>query len=265
MKKILLLLSLAHLTFSPAYGEDLNQSLLFGAPSVESGQDHLINHTIFSVMYDLGRGSPDWVAEYLTKEEVDSETVSRDRFHFADDPLIDGEATDADYAGSGYDRGHMVPAEDMEMDARWMTECFYMTNMAPQRHALNGGRWKTMEELARKVAVKEGKAWIFSGTIYRDPRPGECSGVIGTKNKITIPQAFFKIIVFKEGGSVKSIAFIIPHLLGPASAYGSVGSYLTSIDEVEAETGFDFLDKVPVETQAVIEAEVVPVAELALF
>jgi endonuclease G len=240
-----------------ASGEPVNRSLDYGAPSVEQGHDKLVTHTIFTVMYNLERHNPDWVAEYLTKEMVDSEAVQRKGFDFGDDPLIDGEATDGDYVKAGYDRGHMAPAEDMEMNATWMTECFMMTNMAPQKHALNGGMWKSMENLARKVAVRAGAAWIISGPIYRIPNHGECSGSIGKKTTITVPQAFFKVIVYRVGGILHALAFDIPHLQGPASAYGALGTYLTSIDGVEAETGLDFLSQLPVAEQAGIEAQIV--------
>lgn len=37
-----------------------------------------------------------------------------------------------DYRGSGYDRGHQVPAADCKFSQEAMNETFYLSNMCPQ-------------------------------------------------------------------------------------------------------------------------------------
>lgn len=241
------------------------ESMQLGLPSSPGGQKVLLDRSKFTVLYDNELNNPVWVAEYLTREDVESEAVSRDRFSFSDDPDVDGEPQNSDYTNSGYDRGHMAPAEDMEDSATAMKECFYMTNMVPQKHSLNGGRWKTMEELARKVAVKEGHVWIYSGPVYRTPSPGECSGTIGKKNVVVVPQAFFKIIVYQERGTYHALAFLIPHLEGKASEYGPIDNYLLSIDQVEATTGFDFLTGVDRTLEEAVESVAAPATDTRQF
>jgi len=51
------------------------------------------------------------VAEHLTKEKLHGH-AKRDQSEFKEDPLIPQmfRVSNEDYAGSGYDRGHMVPA-----------------------------------------------------------------------------------------------------------------------------------------------------------
>jgi len=67
-------------------------SMQLGLPSSPSGQKVLLDRAKFTVLYDNELNNPTWVAEYLTREDVESEAVSRDKFSFSDDPDIDGEA-----------------------------------------------------------------------------------------------------------------------------------------------------------------------------
>lgn len=48
-------------------------------------------------------------------------------------------ASDADYVNSGYDRGHMAPAEDMSISTNSMYYSFSMANACPQTPKLNRG------------------------------------------------------------------------------------------------------------------------------
>lgn len=247
----------------PVFGSP--ESMQLGLPSSPGGQKVLLDRTKFTVLYDNELNNPVWVAEYLTRDDVESEAVSRDKFSFSDDPDIEGEAQTGDFTNSGYDRGHMAPAEDMEISPTAMKECFYMTNMVPQRHSLNGGRWKTMEELARKVALKEGHVWIYSGPVYRTPNPGECSGTFGKKNIVIVPQAFFKVIVYQQDGSYHAVAFLIPHLDGKASDYGPIEIYLVSINQVEMTTRLDFLSGLGRDLEETVENTAARVTDVQQF
>lgn len=247
----------------PVFGSP--ESMLLGLPSSPGGPMVLLDRAKFTILYDNELNNPVWVAEYLTREDVESEAVSRDKFSFSDDPDIDGEAQTSDYTNSGYDRGHMAPAEDMEISATAMKECFYMTNIVPQLHSLNGGRWRTMEELARKVALKVGATWIFSGPVYRNPNPGECFGTIGKRNLVAVPQAFFKVIAYRDATGFHTVSFLIPHLEGKASDYGPLASYLWSVDQVELETGLDFLKVLDDSSETTLEAQTPSPDKLLVF
>lgn len=72
----------------------------------------------------------------------------------------------SDYYGSGYDRGHLVPADDANNDEE-MFDTFLMTNMTPQNPKLNRGPWKQLENKVRKDVNLSGKpAIVVTGAIY---------------------------------------------------------------------------------------------------
>jgi hypothetical protein len=58
-----------------------------------------------------------------------------------------------------------------------------------------------------------------------------------------VPQAFFKIIFYVDGGNDKAIAFLIPHLKGKCDSYLELEAYLVPIDAIEKETGLDLLGR----------------------
>ena len=60
--------------------------------------------------------------------------------------------TNKDYAGSGYDKGHLVPAEDFAYDDSLQNMTFRFYNCIPQTPALNRGSWKSLETQVRKIS-----------------------------------------------------------------------------------------------------------------
>lgn len=105
--------------------------------------------------------------------------------HFHRDSRADAVGP-TDYSGSGYDRGHLVPAEDAFNDLT-MDESFLMTNMTPQNPKLNRGSWRVVENAARNKVVSSGKtAWIVTGAIYGDSKK--------TNKGIPVPTQYFKCV-----------------------------------------------------------------------
>lgn len=79
------------------------------------------------------------------------------------DPDYDGAQADhADYKGSGYSRGHLVPAGDMKWDSLAMVESFYFTNCIPQETKFNNGKWNQLEEKTRRWAKQFVRSMSFA-------------------------------------------------------------------------------------------------------
>lgn len=85
------------------------------------------------------------------------------------------------YANSGYDRGHLVPAEDFANSNQKLKSTFYYINCVPQTTKLNRGIWKTYEMEIRKISQKDSLLIICGGCDY------------DTKNSL-IPRNCFKIV-----------------------------------------------------------------------
>ena len=151
---------------------------------------------------------------------------------FATDQSIPGGATPNDYAGTGYDKGHMSPDGDLSWDVQVEFESFLMTNMSPQAGSLNRGIWKLLETSVRGWTVQRNQSYtIYVGSVYdaNDKKIG--AGVV-------VPHGFYKIVVNNQTKEVAGWAF--PHV----PPYPNLGNDLTKfrlpIAQIEAAGGVKF-------------------------
>ncbi len=205
--------------------------------------EQLIRHTGYTVSYNSIWRLPNWVGYELTRQETRGKENRSDRF--IADPLARGAiATNSDYTRSGYDKGHMAPAADMKWDAQVMKESFYFTNICPQHPELNRRRWKDLEEKIRDWAIADSAIIIVCGPIVNDqPR------TLG-KNKVAVPQKFFKVILSPYLTSPKAIAFLFDN----QRSVDPLRSYVVTVDSIERLTGLDFFAPLPDELEDRIEA-----------
>ena len=145
----------------------------------------------------------------------------------------------------GYDRGHMCPAGDNKWSSEAMDDSFLFTNVCPQAPSLNRGDWNEMEQACRKWAKQYGDIYIVCGPIFYK----KSSKTIG-KNKVAVPDAFFKVVLCMNP-SPKAIGFIYKN----ADGNRPKGDYANSVDEVERITGIDFFPSLPDDIEKMVEAK----------
>ena len=210
-------------------------------------------HEGYTCSFNTSRLTPTYVAWCLTRERVNGK-VKRTNF-FDVDPSVESryQVRHSDYSGTRFDRGHMCPAADNQHSQKAMVECFYMTNMCPQRHALNSGAWNDLEIQCRSWARNYGKVYICSGPIY-DKKPYQ---TIGNRRscRIAVPDRFFKVVLM-VGRQTKAIGFIYPN----DSANKEMRSYAVSVDKVEQVTGLNFFYLLDDKIENQIEKECKPSA-----
>lgn len=90
------------------------------------------------------------------------------------------------YAHSGYDKGHLAPAQDFAWSRAAMLSTFDYCNALPQAPALNRGAWKKLETKVRK--------WSQSDTLLI-----ECGGLEFDTARHMVPKYFYKIVT-RHGG-----------------------------------------------------------------
>lgn len=208
----------------------------------------IIHHSFYSMSYFEEYEIPEWVAYELTKKNLVSKKVERTDWFNEDLSIPTGSATYQDYSGSGFDRGHMVPAADMAFSREAMEESFLMSNMVPKIPAFNNGIWRELEENVRDWAYKNKRLYIVSGPVLSQG----ISRRIGKKNRIGVPKYLFKAILDLDDPELKSIAFIIENQLSTTR----LSAYAVSIDSLEALTGLDlFAELMSVEQQKTLESE----------
>ena len=181
--------------------------------------------------YNDKRKTPDWVSYHITDDYITGKKYLSKR-KFKPDPIIKDKdrVVTSDYTRSGYDRGHLAAQADMKgRNLLCESEACYLTNIAPQRPNFNRKIWLNLEKAVRKWTEKYGESWVVTGTIYDNDHTF-------IKDKIEIPDAFYKIIIVNTGKSYNSNSFVIYQ---DDKSY-NLEEYLVSIDSVESATKIDF-------------------------
>jgi endonuclease G len=94
----------------------------------------------YAVLHSGVSRTPLAVAEHLTRARMAAAREIRREVNFHEEER----ARLADYARSGFDRGHMAPAGDMGT-ATSMAESFSLANMVPQNPGSNRCLWEGIE------------------------------------------------------------------------------------------------------------------------
>ena len=198
----------------------------------------VISHEGYSFLYNEEHEQASWVAYELTSEET-AKAFKRTN-QFKPDPSVSTlTANNADYEGSGYDKGHLAPAADMGWSSTAMAESFYYSNMSPQVPGFNRGIWKKLEERVRTWAIENNSLLIVTGPVLRKGLK-----TIGA-DRVSVPELYYKVILDNHEPEIKGIAFLIPN----ASQSAALQSFVVSIDSVESVTGIDFFPDFPNEDQ----------------
>ncbi|HZR08209.1 MAG TPA: DNA/RNA non-specific endonuclease [Myxococcales bacterium] len=164
-----------------------------GSSSVTAPPPYLSVKPQYVVSYDGGRRVPAWVSWELNAGWLGP--VPRQDDFRADDTLPPDvpQAQLADYAGSGWDRGHLCPSEDRTATIGDNRSTFYLTNMVPQADNVNGGPWARLESYLRGLASGGKELSVVAGGIFAGtPR------TIGA-DAVAVPAATFKVAVVLDG------------------------------------------------------------------
>lgn len=224
------------------FQSDTFSRLTIYQPSLQQ-KDDIIEHKGFTLNYSEEHEQAKWVMYELKDSELRN-TLEREG-NFIVDPLVKtGSASPNDYLSTGYDRGHLAPAADMEYDKTVLHECFYMSNMSPQKPGFNRGIWKKLEGQVRSWGLKYGDLIIVVGPILEPNLPK-----IGTVNKVSVPNKFYKIIYDIKRQTV--IGFIMEN----KGSNNKVSSFVVTVDEIEKETGIDFFPSFDDTFEEKIESE----------
>lgn len=214
-------------------------------PAVKPGEA-VVSHTGYSFLYNEPHEQAAWVAYVMRGSQLEGKGFARTN-QFTPDPLVNtGTADDADYNGSGYDRGHLASAEDMSWSAETMRESFYYSNMSPQVPAFNRGVWKRLEELIRYWSSAYDSVYTVTGPVLTEGLPA-----IG-HNSVSVPHYFYRVVLEYNSKGAQGIGFVMPN---EASA-ATLKSFAVSIDSVERLTGLDFFPRLPDDVEEKIESRV---------
>ncbi|MBI4785402.1 MAG: DNA/RNA non-specific endonuclease [Oscillatoriophycideae cyanobacterium NC_groundwater_1537_Pr4_S-0.65um_50_18] len=242
-----------------------NPNLLLGNPSaaiasLSTPENYLISRPQYALSYNRDKGIPNWVSWQLNANWLGS--LPRPEFT-ADTSLPKGwyQVSPNDYTGSGFDRGHVIPAADRNRDPSDSQAVFLMTNILPQAADNNRGPWEQLESYCRAL-VKQGKELYIIAGAAGTGGIGEKGrqSVIG-RGKVAVPASTWKVVVVLDRpglgltditASTRVIAVNMPNQQGIKDRKWQ--DFKTSIDALEKLTGYDLLSNVAPAVQTVIEA-----------
>ena len=204
-------------------------SLVLMGISLQAQDVVVLKHTNYTSHYSKSKYYPVMVEWWLTKSMISCPTPLKRKDNFKPDPKLVKETNiDKDYVGSGYDKGHVMPAADnLCQTPQVQDECFYFSNMIPQPHYSNAGPWKKIEVLSRELSLKNDSIRVWAGAVG--------SIKVFGPNKVSVPSKTWKVIYIKK--TKLYIAYIFPNT---NDKIPDVETLKVKKEEVEQLTGFKF-------------------------
>jgi endonuclease G, mitochondrial len=224
--------------------------------------NYLMVKTQFTLAYNNSRGTPAWVAWHISPE-WDGSAARCDCFTVDNTlPSTFFKATTSNYTNTGFDRGHMCPSADRDLNAADNAATFLMTNIMPQSPNLNQITWAALETYCRTLMNAGNELYVYSGG-YGTGGTGSLGGVTNTiaGGAITVPSNYWKVIVVLPQGtndvarvttSTRVIAVNMPN--NQTVNAQTWGYYRVSVASLQSILGYNFLSNVPTSIQNVIEA-----------
>ncbi|HEX2166876.1 MAG TPA: DNA/RNA non-specific endonuclease, partial [Longimicrobiales bacterium] len=235
----------------------------FGEPvDADAGDDFIVRRDQYTASYSYLRGTPNWVSYNL--EATHFGTADRCDC-FTHDPELPAGFTalsTADYTGAGtyhgfgIDRGHLVRSADRTAGSLDNAVTYYFSNIIPQAADMNQGPWSDLETmLGDRARDGASEIYIISGV-------AGSSGTLKDEGRIVIPESVWKVAVIlpRDHGlddvthwsDLEVIAVMMPNTPGVRDM--SWTDFDTSIDAIEAASGYDLLALLPDDVEFIIES-----------
>jgi endonuclease G len=201
-------------------------SLLF-VSSAQNKNEVVLKHTNYTSTFSISKKYPVVVEWWVTKAMVSCPTPLKRKDNFKPDPLLPQHTDIAkDYVGSGYDRGHMMPAADNLCQTQQVQdESFYFSNMAAQTHRLNAGDWKSLETFTREESKIKDSIHVWAGNVGEIKKIGD----------VSVPKYCWKVIHIKKEN--KWLAYLFEN--NTSNPDGFKNNEVT-IKDITSLTGFTF-------------------------
>jgi endonuclease G len=249
----------------PGDRQEAAVNVRFGMPAPaakdpDNREAYLIDRPQYTLSYNGKTKTANWVCWRLTKGDLGKSK----RGPFKPDPRLPKgftQITTQVYTGSGFDRGHMCPAQDRSARQEDMDATFRMTNIVPQSPNSNRHGWERLEDYCRRLANQGRVLYIACGPagIGGEGTNGPAEEIGKGRMKVAVPAKLWKVILVvpdedaEPRRNSRVIAVIMPN---DQSVGYDWTEHRTSARDVEKLTGFRFFRNVPDEVADALRAHV---------
>lgn len=221
--------------------------------NTDSSSERIVTHTYsyndavyanYTMLYDQSKHCALWEAFVLGGTENKDNGVGRNDSWGYDPAIPTSWQPRLKSSYSGYTRGHAIASNYRQTTTSQNKQTFYYSNMTPQASSLNSGVWNTLEQKVKGLSTQLGstsRLYVVTGPVFD-------SGYKTTTDpdglRCPVPTRYFKCIMMCEFNSkgemtsAKGAGYMFNHT-------GDTSRQDMTIDQVEAETGFDFFANVP--------------------
>lgn len=241
--------------------------LTMGNPSqavtdISFPNNYLLDREEYVMSYSRDKGTANWVSWHLDEAWLGSAPRQDDFRSDSTLPASWYQVGATDYQYSGFDRGHLCPSADRTLSIDDNSNTFFMTNMMPQAPSNNRYAWANLESYCRSMLSGGYEIYIISGGYGLGGDGANGYAEYLAEGKIQIPSNTWKVIMIIPDGnddvnrvttSTRVIAVDMPNSNSVSSDWTQ---YITSVDNIETATGYDFFDLVPDAVENVIEANI---------
>jgi DNA/RNA endonuclease G (NUC1) len=213
----------------------------------------------YTVLFDGEKHCPLWTAHAMHAEAWADTGVNRSNSWDYDPAFeISWQQTGLDNAQSvGYSRGHFVASNYRKTTDEQNAQTFYYTNQAPQwQNSFNSGVWSSLEASVKSAAPSGSDTlYVVTGVLFE----GDEMRLPSKGISVAVPSHFYKCLMkcsFDSSGEItgaSGTAFIYTNEAHSGVSYND-SAFITTIDEIESRTGYDFFPRVPSKMQNAAEA-----------
>lgn len=256
-----------------------NSPLFFGNPSDALSDEklesnYLMQKSQYTLSYNKDLLIPNWVAWHLSSADINGPAERGDDFRPDEDLPYEWygvKKSDYQYNKYGFDRGHVCPSADRTSTQEDNSMTFLMTNMVPQSPDNNRVIWMHFENYERKLVEQGNELYIIAGPSGKGGTSGKGTFEeipITLKNgdilKMQVPAYTWKVLIAIPEGEddlnrisedTTVIAINVPNKMGMGKT-GDWEQFITSIDEIENQTGYDFFELIPNPIEDILEKKV---------
>lgn len=202
----------------------------FGAPATND----LVIRDIYALSSNDDTKFADWVAYRIDASTINGPSINR---NWKSDPWLDAAETlepndykDA-HAVLKTDRGHQAPLAAFRGTGK-AADTNLLSNITPQKSALNQGPWVRLETAVRDLAASE-TVWVITGPVFERSMPS----LPKADEPHKVPSGFWKIVAIEGGEGIEVAAFFMDQDTPRADDHCD---HETTVDELEAKSGLDF-------------------------